>query len=539
MENSPFNPNAKIESDAKTFESGKDKTDKNEKKDSKKSKAIGSLAFERAEPKVSKSDKTQVEAESFKLFEHPEKSEPTTATTPEAEAGTQGEVDADDETQTDQPEMSAEDKLYAAQQIALERQTEIVNEVSDDGTGDSAESKAGSLAAQAFYENIISQNQPPELAAAAVLAKIETSDKDTPMAAIAPRPPSNPNFPPPLVPRPIEVLPQAGPSLAPNGTRSSNQANYAPYYNRYDQSRAGSDLVVGGIVGYLIGRRRGRIKTERKLLPVQHKLEREVSGLKKTIIEKESVIREAAARRVREQQPAAAMILPLRGEKAAVETVILNRRERAISAPEIHRARASAPPERIGHVVVAAEMVDTGRAIRQELHGKTEVISPKGVQSVERQVETLSRNELLTLSEKVIVEGSTLRHVYETQLISERGLRRLITEYLRGGDVLKAFRRELVEREIDFERDPKLRDKVRQGLRGGGASPTLHKLLLQAGVAPIDDSRQSLAEVRAQQLYEAKQQSKQKSQRKVIDVSLITIIAVLLSIIVVLAIDKM
>ena len=563
MEHSPITPSTNIESDAKTSESSKDK------KDSKKSKAIGSLTFEHPEPKIAKDDKPSATKESaFKLFESVEKSnDDIDAPAVDLEAA---EGDSEVKKQSEQPELSADDRLYAAQQIAQERQNELASESYPQDN----ESEAASLAAQEFYDKIITDNLQPEAAAATVLSEIDDSniEQDDNKAATdetivhpappiavarpggggntpppnrrvpgssAPQPPPNPNLPPPTPSLATETEP----------VLNQNQTNYAPYYNRYNQSRAGSDLLIGGIVGYLIGRRRGRIKTERKLLPVQHKLEREVSGLQKTIVEKESIIRQAAVRRVREQQPLTAVTVPLRGEKANSGTVILNRREapserpqgmdRPILATEVHGRRVSPPPERIGHVIVAAEMVSSRLSDGHEKDNITETITSKNIRSVERQVETLSRNELLTLSEKVIVEGSTLRQVYETQLISERGLRRLISEYLRGGDVLKAFRRELVEREIDFERDPKLRDKVRQGLRGGGASPTLHKLLEQAGVAPLEESRQSLAEARAQQLHDAKQQSKHKSQRKVVDVSLITIIALLLAVIIVLAIHKM
>ena len=75
-------------------------------------------------------------------------------------------------------------------------------------------------------------------------------------------------------------------------------------------------------------------------------------------------------------------------------------------------------------------------------------------------METLSRAELLSISEHIGVETSSLRNVYETHLIGEHALRRLVAEYLQGGDVQMALRREIVEHEIDHERDPALRDAV-------------------------------------------------------------------------------
>jgi hypothetical protein len=80
-----------------------------------------------------------------------------------------------------------------------------------------------------------------------------------------------------------------------------------------------------------------------------------------------------------------------------------------------------------------------------------------------KRIETLSRPELLAISEQIAVEGSTLRSVYETHLIGEQALRRLVAEYMHEGDISKALQREIVEHEIDFERDPALRDLAMPG----------------------------------------------------------------------------
>ena len=110
-------------------------------------------------------------------------------------------------------------------------------------------------------------------------------------------------------------------------------------------------------------------------------------------------------------------------------------------------------PERIGHVLVnsgnpKAPEQDKGRWPR----------NLQNASSTGKRIDTLSRAELMDLSEKVIIDGSNLRQIYETHLIGERGLRRLVAEHMHGGDLRKALRQEVLEREMDFERDPALRD---------------------------------------------------------------------------------
>jgi hypothetical protein len=533
MENSPFN----VTNLSPTSEKGPNSPDADakNKKDTKKSKALGGLVFERTPPVEKETEKTPL----TKLFDRSEKS---VEKTPDSKVE-----------QDTSHELSEADAQYVTEQIAIERRAEIT----DEPIAEDAESQAAMAAAQEFYDKIIDEGLDPETAAADTLATVEsgeplpnrvaeTQEDDTDIAVpIRPLVTGTPQPPPPS--RPPINGPSAQASPSPNlpsiiTTPANYQPNVAPppatqnvYIPYYDRSRAFGDALVGGLVGYLIGKRRGRIKTERKLLPVQKKIEREVTSLKDSIARTEFTIRETAKQRVRERQTES--FVGLRNPQTVTETVIMDRRERPLPAPELHRKpNLGAPPERIGKVLVAAEAIALA-----PLEIERQKAEPIDKSSVEKQVETLSRNELLTLSEKVIVEGSTLRQVYETHLVGERGLRRLVAEYLRGGDVIKAFKREIIEREIDFERDPKLRDTVRKNLRssGTGGSSTLQKLLQQAGVAPGEESKAEIAQARAQQLQQAKRQAKQASKRKLIDVSLVTTIAVLLSLVIMLAVNKL
>ncbi len=536
MENSPFSPPPISETGPKLPET--------DKKDKKKSKAIGSLTFEHPAPAEKTVEKSPLSA----LLEKQEPAERSAA-----EANTDSK-----------PELSPDDTNYAVQQIAAERRAEVSQEL----IADEPEEQAAHAAAEEFYAQIVDDGLSLEQAAALAMPEdisdstveelpdktddeadqtVPTNPSSTAAGGAgsngqAPRPPATPNSPsnptPPSLP-PHNTMPQnaAVQSLQHNQPSTTSHTEYVAYY---DRSHAFGDALVGGIVGYLIGRRRGRIKTERKLLPVQAKLEREVKSLTTRLAETEFAIRQTAKQQFLERQANTQLKVDgvsFRNQQTAPEAVILDRRERPLPAPELHtRPNLLPPPERIGKVLVAAEARRS-----QPVESSQSKLEQVDKRSTEQQVENLSRNELLTLSEKIIVEGSTLRQVYETHLVSERGLRRLVTEYLRGGDVVRAFRRELIEREIDFERDPKLRDTVRKNLSGGGAttSPSLHKLLQQAGVTSNEDSKAELARARAQQLQDAKKQSKRASQRKKADISLITIIAVLLAIIVVLAVNRM
>jgi hypothetical protein len=120
---------------------------------------------------------------------------------------------------------------------------------------------------------------------------------------------------------------------------------------------------------------------------------------------------------------------------------------------EAHSIHGGLHPEAIGQVLITAAEAQNPSAPAAE-QART--------LSIDRHVETMSREDLFELSSKIVVEGSTLLHMYETHLIGEKALRRLVAEHLGGGNLHEALRAEIIEHEIDFERDPNMRDTSHQ-----------------------------------------------------------------------------
>ncbi|HVV26305.1 MAG TPA: hypothetical protein VHC21_04760 [Candidatus Saccharimonadales bacterium] len=364
-------------------------------------------------------------------------------------------------------------------------------------------------------------NQPPELAPEASAdnladeaAAFEPDEEAAPEATGAVAPPLSPR-PPHLAAAEaanyVPPMPNAGRPLA-------AAKEVVPYYNNEDLVGA---AFLGGLVGYFIGRRRGRIKAERKLKPVQKKLEKQVEALNRDIAFKEARIRQAARQQTRERQQLQRVERSARRDQHRIE---------ALEANQLHGKKVS--PERIGRVVVTAEDKSPGRPKKTEKSKKIEKIQPK---PIDKRIETMSRAELLDLSEKVTVENTNLRQVYETHLVGEQGLRRLVSEYARGGDVQKALRAELVEHEIDFERDPLLRDRKRAAEPPASHQPqTLDSLLQKAGVLNQGEVREELAVLKARQQHQEQRHQQQQSRRRLLDVSMAAVIAVLTALVIML-----
>jgi hypothetical protein len=103
---------------------------------------------------------------------------------------------------------------------------------------------------------------------------------------------------------------------------------------------------------------------------------------------------------------------------------------------------------------IIPEIEQIGKTISEKTIAKSRLNEPEKIDIVH-----LKKADLLKVAKKIEIDGSSLATIYRSERLSEKGLRRIMEVYFRGGNIKKALKRELIEKQIDFERDPVLRDQ--------------------------------------------------------------------------------
>jgi len=218
---------------------------------------------------------------------------------------------------------------------------------------------------------------------------------------------------------------------------------------------------------------------------------------------------------------------PLAVDKKSRETAP---RTIAIAANLLHGA--SQTPESLGKFIVG-----------QESKAKKPIKNSEIKNMAGSKIETMNRADLIKLSEKIDIDGTSLRQIFETKLVGENGLRRLIKEYINGDDLSKALRYEVIEHNKDFERDPAMRDlgsfpvsaNASANPHDDESEPTtnLESFIKKAESSlPTTDHEEDY--LKAKEQFERAQKASHKRQLRSIDVIFVAIFVILLILIIIL-----
>jgi hypothetical protein len=242
-----------------------------------------------------------------------------------------------------------------------------------------------------------------------------------------------------------EVTPISEFSLA----RAESTFPRAPEAEYTEPNRTGAALLLGGVVGYLLGRRHGRLKSEKQRKHVEEKLTAEVRVVQQKVAEKEQQIRSLAREAYTKSHPVSSQEF----------SKSMRQPEQPKKTDEFIQARLPRT-EQIGSVTLKAaeKLLTNNRAESLAIPSKQKVEKP-----ALRSSETLPRAELLEAAASVPVGATNLRRVYETNLISEQSLRHLMVQHERGGNIQAELKRELLEKEMSYERDPRMRNRSAVG----------------------------------------------------------------------------
>lgn len=322
------------------------------------------------------------------------------------------------------------------------------------------------------FQNFNAENDTDEDPNAAVVAqRASTNGRQNP-----PTPPNSPNVPPNTPNNPQNPnLPPNNPNvnMAPNTPYnpnllypvSGNQLSASPnvqstpntidddeikkmneYY--YRKGRSGG-LLLGGIAGYMLGRRGGRKRAEALLEPQIEKKDKELNSLSLRLQEKEEEVRKLALDRASVAHGVEKQVdvkLPVEKPPKVEMNRIAETVTEELKIVEAQEQRFEKELSKADFNEVIVDKVKTA-----------EVRSP--IVEEKKDARTMTMSELLDVAEHVMLEKTSLRELYERQRIDAVNLRRVVIEYMNGGTRYEKVLRGSLEA-VEMQRE--LRNEIKR-----------------------------------------------------------------------------
>lgn len=274
----------------------------------------------------------------------------------------------------------------------------------------------------------------------------------------------------------------AGSPSGPGVASSREEHGYSPtspaVSEKTHSSSGGSEFLLGAFVGYLFGKRRGRIKAESEQHKVQKKLEDEVHSLESKIYTYEEKVR-YEAERITEN------LVPPKTERSPSVTAVATKHEeeKKKAEPEdispqfkevngLHSsdfAREAAAeiglpsPRQQTSTQESSSRTQQGSLERSApiYEGEQSFRSkqPEGQSLVNEDINTMTLSAVLALAERVSFNNTSVRRLFEQGDIDERALREaLILRHRFGGDRYKERLRHHIESTKRHVNSPEMRD---------------------------------------------------------------------------------
>lgn len=345
--------------------------------------------------------------------------------------------------------------------------------------------------------------------------------------------------PPPRRPNPPTPPPGGGPFLPPlanpNATPATPNVLQAAQETGNERSKKTGSFLVGGILGYMIGRRGGRKRAEKRLNPEIKELGNTLEATKMRLAARETELKQSVA------------------EQLSKQANRPNTAEKVSPTPELTRSTKQVenlPPTPLSSVLEKTNIQEAKATPTAELPPLPLQKSPekptvekavpnRAEQPLQRKVEQLSTPQLLQTAEALFISGSSVRTLYETNQIDRRGLVAIVEEALKGGNIANAFEKVQLGRERQVERAREFRhddpsfsapSDDTTGFQQPATGPTLPNVPDTNSLQPLnlsakEDSSAPAAINFEQSAFEAPL----GAQRKVVETSIIAVAVVLIA----------